>query len=289
MFVSDNSVKSTRKYFSSQLEDYFSQSEIRFMFNQALKKRLNLSSNDIVLADGLKLSESDLLFFRNITKRLKANEPFQYIIGLTEFYGLEFKCDKRALIPRPETEELVGLIYQDYKDESGILKFVDFCSGSGCITLALKSILAKSEANGVDISSDALSLSCENADSLNLHARFIQGDVLDNGFVVDIENCDFIVSNPPYIPNNDRSEMHQNVLDYEPQIALFVDDNEPFIFYKKIAKLAKNMLTPSGTLYFEIHERYGAEIVEIVTSEGFSKVNLIQDLQGKDRMIRARL
>lgn len=287
MFVQTNSVQAVKAYFKERLQDQFSESEIKAMLKVAICERLKLSSADYLLCDSNLLSESDLLYFRSIVKRLQNNEPFQYIIGQTEFFGLELKCDLRALIPRPETEELVEWVMEVVSPENTL---VDFCTGSGCIALALKHQLPKAIVYATDISKEALTLSKENAKNLNLEVNFIQHDALSGQLPSTLteQSIDIIVSNPPYIPELDKQEMQANVLDFEPHLALFVGDDNALVFYKTIASLAKNLLKENGLLFFEIHERLANETKEAIEALGFADVEIRKDLQGKDRMIKAR-
>ena len=285
MFVTDNSVSSTRKYFNERLDRLFSKSELKLMFNAFLMHRLGISRSDLLLSDSLKCSESDLLYFRSCVKRLQSNEPFQYVIGTTEFYGLEIKCDTRALIPRPETEELVDWIASE--TENGAIRILDLCTGSGCIALGLKSALPTATIKGLDFSKEALSLANENAESLQLDVEFFEGDVLTMNDFSEVGEYDVFVSNPPYIPVSNKKNMHSNVLDFEPEMALFVENNNPFIFYDKIIHLAINHLKSKGKVYFEIHEKYAADILDLLINYGFVDIEIRQDMQGKDRMVRA--
>ena len=285
MFVSDNSVKSVRKYFSDRLQPLFSTSEIRFMFQEALMQRLNLSKNDLILSDGLKLSESDLLYFRSIVKRLQADEPFQYILGSTTFYNLRMRCDARALIPRPETEELVDWIVTDCA-ESKPAHILDLCTGTGCIALALKSVFQNSVVEAVDVSRAALDLAIQNATDNLLEVEFFQVDLLREQPPAG-KKYDIWVSNPPYIPERDKEAMHANVLEYEPHLALFVPNNDPLLFYRRIVELAPEYLNNGGMLYLEIHEQLGREVRELLVQSGYECIEIRSDLQGRERMVRA--
>lgn len=260
---------------------------MKAMLKVAICERLKLSSADYLLCDSNLLSESDLLYFRSIVKRLQNNEPFQYIVGQTEFFGLELKCDARALIPRPETEELVEWVMEVAAPENTL---IDFCTGSGCIALALKSQLPKARVYGTDVSKEALELSKENASALNLDVSFIQHDALSDQLpsILTEQSIDIIVSNPPYIPELDKQEMQANVLNFEPHLALFVENDNALIFYKAIASQAARLLKKNGLLFFEIHERLALETKEAIEALGFVDVEIRKDLQGKDRMIKAR-
>jgi release factor glutamine methyltransferase len=290
MFVQTNTVEAVKNYFRERLKAQFSESEIRQMLKFAVCERLNMSSADYLLSDPQLLSESDLLYFRSIVKRLQANEPFQYIIGHVEFYGLTLKTDKRALIPRPETEELVRWIVDDHSAQKE-LNVMDLCSGSGCIALAVKSELTKAKVIGADVSKDALNLARENALSLDLDVQWFELDLLDPAAYARFEEAAFDswVSNPPYIPHADKTSMAANVLEHEPHLALFVEDHDPLIFYRVIAQQGKKYLKKGGRLYFEIHEELAESVVQLLEKENYHSVEVRQDLQGKNRMVKAVL
>lgn len=286
MFVADNSLKSVKHYFCDRLKPVFSDREIRMMFQLCVEKRLNVSPAEILLSDGIRMSESDLLYFRSVVKRLLNHEPFQYILGETEFYGLLLKTDARALIPRPETEELVDWIVKSHYRDSA--KMIDVCSGSGCIALALKKQFPHAVVTGIDVSQDALSLSVENAQFNQLDVQFERQDVLSDQLTTVDASIDVIVSNPPYVKENEKIGMQEHVLVHEPHLALFVTDDSPLVFYDKITSFASRVLKPGGWLYFEINEQYGKEMIQLLQTYAFDQVELQQDLQGKDRMIRGR-
>ena len=289
MFVIENTVASIKSYMIDKLCDFYNEREINYFFKVAVCQRLNIDDAQFLLASKNRLSESDLLFFRNIVKRLQDREPFQYIIGETWFYDLKFKCDKRALIPRPETEELVDLIIKDHIESAGLV-IADFCSGSGCIAISLTKNLKESKVIGIEFSQDAIDLSKKNALLNHVAVSFLYGNVLEN-LPIDIEDksIDIIVSNPPYIPLKDKEKMEKNVLDFEPHMALFVSNENPLVFYKSIAKHATYKLKDKGLIYFEIHEDYGSETKNMLEDIGFENVIIIQDLQGKNRFIKASL
>jgi len=284
MFVIDNQLKTAKNYFSEQLKNLFTATEINSMWKEIICLRLKWNHSDFILNTTFRLSESDLLFIRSYVHRLQDNEPFQYIHGTTTFFGLELKCDKRALIPRPETEELVA-----WAVEFGPYKTIaDLCTGSGCIALGLKSKFPESDITGVDISEDALSLAKENSKLTNLDVKFNHADVLNiNGDLL-VNKWDCIISNPPYIPTNERESIAENVLNFEPEIALFVENDNPIIFYEAIIKYAKSNLSGNGFLFFEIHPDFSAEISDLLNLKGFINIELRKDLQGKNRMIKAQ-
>lgn len=284
MFVIDNQLKTAKNYFSEQLKNLFTSTEINSMWKEIICFRFNWNASDFILNTTFRLSESDLLFIRSYVHRLKKNEPFQYIHGITTFFGLELICDKRALIPRPETEELVA-----WTVEFGPHKTIaDLCTGSGCIALGLKSKFSESNVTGLDFSTDALSLAKENSKLTNLDVEFIHADVLNiNRDLLD-QKWDCIISNPPYIPSNERESIAENVLNFEPEISLFVENENPIIFYEAIVKYAKSNLSENGFLFFEIHPDFSAKISDLLNLKGFINIELRKDLQGKNRMIKAQ-
>lgn len=290
MFVASNKLFDLKKYFKQKLDKYFSLSEIKLMFDEIVMQRLQLSRTDLLLNKDLRLSESDLLHVRTIAHRLLDHEPFQYIMGETEFCGLNLKCDARALIPRPETEELVQWIQESFPEKNAELNILDLCSGSGCIALALKSNFQNAIISALDVSQEALNLANENAQISQLEVNFFEHDLLSSTRLDFPKNSfDCWVSNPPYIPSKEKELMHANVLNHEPHVALFVDDHDALIFYRKIATLAKDYLKERGLLFFEIHENLATDVNKILEELNLYNIEIKQDLQGKNRMVKASL
>lgn len=257
------------------------------MFNVAAEERLSVK-NAFLLPEDRALSESDLLFFHFMVKRLLKGEPFQQIIGFTGFYDLKIKVSPEVLTPRPETEELVYLIVNDLKKEVLLNpRILDVCSGSGCIALALKSSFPPAMVSGLEKSGKAVEAAKGNAQLLKLDVPFEICDVLTDDWNAENNSIDIIVSNPPYIMNSERVEMSNTVLDFEPEIALFVPDTAPLLFYEAIAEKGQKLLKEKGKLYFEINEQFGKETVAMLEEAGYQHIQLFKDLQGKDRMIRA--
>ena len=215
--------------------------------------------------------------------RLKAGIPIQYIMQSAPFYGRDFKVNPSVLIPRNETEELVHLIIQENKDAG--LHILDVGTGSGCIPITLALEMERPIVLAVDISRDALDLAQLNASIHHTAIDFFQLDALEEEFP--IKNLDIIVSNPPYVRELEKQKMHQNVLDHEPHLALFVTDQDPLVFYRKIAQKGKNCLKHKGRLYFEINEALGSPILEMLFALGYTELRLLKDLNDKDRIITA--
>jgi release factor glutamine methyltransferase len=287
MFVPDNTLKSAKNYFYDRLDSRFSTTELKSMWTQLICKRMNWSSSDLLLNQGERLSESDLLYVRSFVKGLMNDVPFQYLVGETDFYGLNISCDSRALIPRPETEELVAWIIETNAHPKRI---IDCCTGTACIALALKATYPNASVQGLDYSKEALDLSAENAKKLKLDLELIHEDALhfSERFLSEVNEYDIIVSNPPYIPEQEKSTMSAHVLEHEPSMALFVDDQDPIVFYKELIKFADLKLVKGGFLFFELHELYGEEVKEYLQIFEFEKIEIRKDLQGKSRMLKAQ-
>jgi len=215
---------------------------------------------------------------KQIIADLKTKKPIQYILGETEFYGLQFKVNEHTLIPRPETEELVKWILKEEFSSA-----LDIGTGSGCIAITLaKNTNAKITA--IDISKEAIDVAKENTKNNKVEIDFMLQDILQ---AETLSKVDLIVSNPPYILNSEKEKMEANVLDFEPDLSLFISDNDPLLFYKKIGVLAEKSLNCGGKLYFEINEKYGAEILEMLSKIGFVDIALKKDINDKDRMVKA--
>jgi release factor glutamine methyltransferase len=219
-------------------------------------------------------------------EKLMNHEPVQYVLNECWFCGLKLFVDQNVLIPRPETEELVEWIIANCKFPIDELSILDIGSGSGCIPIALKRKLRKADVWSCDISEAALQVAKRNAETLGAAVSFLQLDFLNKEETRQLSTFDIIISNPPYVPEKDRQQMHPNVLNYEPHTALFVPDNDALIFYKVIAEFAGEHLNPGGTIYLEIHEELGDAVSSLFTSKGY-KTELKKDMQGKDRMIKA--
>ena len=217
-------------------------------------------------------------------ERLKTGEPIQYIIGKGPFYGRDFLVSPATLIPRNETEELVHMIIKE-NPKAG-LKILDIGTGTGCIPISLALEMKAPEVFAIDISEDALKIAIQNAEALEAKVTFSICDILTQ--TPDVSELDILVSNPPYIPEREKNDMHRNVLDFEPGLALFVSNDDPLIFYKMIAEKGKHLLKPGGKLYFEINEKYGIEVAELMQSLGYSDVQVLKDLNGKERIAVGR-
>lgn len=226
-----------------------------------------------------------------IISRLNRQEPIQHVIGTTIFCGLEFEVSPDVLIPRPETEDLVRLIMHDFADradpvDAKPVSVLDIGTGSGCLAVTLSRFLPTSIVTAWDVSDKALAMAQRNAEQLNADVTFERQDIL-NVPVTETRQFDCIVSNPPYVTRSEAAQMERNVLDYEPDVALFVEDNDPLIFYKAVAEFSRLHLTPDGACYVEINERFGQDTRRVFEERGFRQIQVYKDIHGKDRSIRA--
>jgi len=288
-------IKKFRDYFNITLKKLYPTSEIDTFLFLLLEEYLNFKRIDIVLKSNFEISSEDLIRLKSSTKLLEQEIPIQYILGKTEFYGFPFILNKHVLIPRPETEELVNTVLNKVSkleplhpiEKEKKLKILDIGTGSGCIPISLKKSLPFAEITAIDVSNEALTIAKKNAVLNKVDINLTQQDILNTTSLNQLN--DVIVSNPPYVRESEKKEIKNNVLNNEPHMALFVEDNNPLVFYNKIAELAKNHLTKNGTLFFEINQYLGKETVELIKLKGFNKIQLKKDIFGRDRIIIASL
>ncbi|WP_288956265.1 peptide chain release factor N(5)-glutamine methyltransferase [uncultured Polaribacter sp.] len=290
-------LKEFRNYFSEALSEIYPKTEIDTFFFLLIEEKLHLQRIDTVLKPDFLIDDDMLLRLKNITKRLQKEEPIQYILGKTEFYGLPFIVNENTLIPRPETEELVEWIIKEIQEKrikskdviSNIneksLSILDIGTGTGCIPISLANNLKCVKISAIDVSKKALQIARKNANLNNAEVDFIEMDILNTNKLN--QQYDIIISNPPYVRELEKVEINNNVLENEPHLALFVTDENPLIFYKKITDLAKQHLTKNGVLFFEINQYLGKETVEILDKKGFQNIILKKDLFGNNRMLKA--
>ena len=281
-------LKECRLHIHEALSEIYPKTEIDSFFFLMIEEKLNLQRIDTVLKPDLLISQDNLTTFIKIIKRLQNEEPIQYILKKTSFYGLPFIVDKNTLIPRPETEELVAWIIEEAskgklhkKDKISIL---DIGTGTGCIPISLAKNLIKSSVSAIDISQKALLIAKKNALLNNTKIDFFEMDILNTESLP--QKFDIIVSNPPYVRELEKTEIKKNVLQNEPHLALFVDNNNPLLFYKKIADLAIKYLRKNGLLFFEINQYLEKETVKMLEMKGFKNIELRKDLFGNYRMIQ---
>lgn len=277
---------------------YDDDEEVQSLFLIALHEVLGYKKTDYILNKQTLVPDTALLKLNNILLGLTKGTPIQYIIGHTEFYGLKFKVNPSVLIPRPETEELVEWILSVCSSQLAVdtsalnpqpstLNLLDIGTGSGCIAIALKKHLPKANVSAVDISPEALAIAKENALLNEVGVDFIEDDILNHSSYYH-SKFNIIVSNPPYIKEEEKSEMHQNVLAYEPHTALFVSNDRPLIFYEAIADFGLENLKRGGTLFFEINAGLSKETIQMLGGKGFIDIRLKIDMQGKERMVSAQ-
>ena len=273
-----------KKKFLSQFENEYPPEEANSFFNILIKYYLGWKRIDLALDPSKEINAAEIKNLDVAQSQLSNHVPIQYIMGETEFFGNRFKVNNQVLIPRPETEDLVQWIIDDLQGaEKRHLKILDIGTGSGCIAVSLAKVFPEAAVTAVDISEEALEVAQENAILNETEVNFGQDNVLQLDSLT--EKFDVIVSNPPYVRELEKEQMQRNVLEHEPELALYVKDNDPLIFYKKITKLAEDGLRPGGRLYFEINQYLGEQTLGIVKSSGF-ETELRKDIFGNDRMIR---
>lgn len=273
-----------KELFINSLNSIYSNEEVLSIFNILLSHRLKMTKTDLILQSNSTIDVTNII---NDLERLKKCEPIQYIIESTVFFDLNFIVTPAVLIPRQETEELVFKIIQDHKTSKEKLKILDIGTGSGVIPITLAKHFQNCSVFATDFSTEALIIAQLNAKNNQVEIEYISHDILIDSHELLPQDLDIIVSNPPYIPKSCFNQMHENVLNFEPQSALFVPDEDPLIFYKKIAKIARIHLKKNGKLYFETFESFHPQIVEYMKNLGFSNVLSIHDMNNKPRFIVA--
>ena len=279
-------IKNYRTYFIETLTPIYDAIEAESFFYLILEQLHQMKRIDLALQPESTFSDKQIDDWNAIVKQLQQEIPIQYILGKTSFYGLDFEVDENVLIPRPETEELVDWILMNCKTvRRQDCKILDIGTGSGCIAISLAKNLPQSKVSAIDVSDNALTLAKRNAILNEVEVTFIHQNILETQDLND--TFDIIVSNPPYVRNLEKTEIKNNVLEHEPHLALFVEDDDALVFYKKIATLAQKNLKENGQLYFEINQYLGEEMIDLLESMGFVGVELRKDIYGNDRMIRA--
>lgn len=282
-------IKQYRTQFIKELSPFYDAYEAESFFYLILEDKHKLRQIDLALNHELAFEENDFMIWDELLKQLKKDVPIQYLLGKTHFYGLDFEVNENVLIPRPETEELVEWIINENAspDKNKKIRILDIGTGTGCIAISLAKNLPNAEVFGVDVSKKAIETAKRNAIRNDADVTFMFLDILET----EEFTCQFdiIVSNPPYVRNLEKIEIKKNVLDYEPHLALFVEDNDPLIFYRKIASLAQNGLLKNGKLYFEINQYLGKEMIDLLESMSFENVELRKDIYDNDRMIKGNI
>ena len=287
--MSSNLVRDCRRYYAGELEKIYGSNEANALIMILLEHYFGIDRVKIALEPELRLSESELLTLHFAVKELLKNKPIQYIIGVTEFCGMQFQVDENVLIPRPETEELVSQLVSCSVSQlsSPSCRILDIGTGSGCIAISLAKLIKNSEVTAIDISEKALLVAKKNAEANGVSVNFIQADILNIKEGLFDKKFDIIVSNPPYVCESEKKEMRANVLEYEPASALFVSDDDPLLFYRKILDFAQKNLKEGGEVWFEINEKLGAETKKLCIDKKFKNVEIISDFRGKNRIVKA--
>jgi release factor glutamine methyltransferase len=277
-------IKALKEFFQDELGRIYPKEEILSFFYLLSEAYLSKSRIDLALTPILEVNPDQEISFLKALEQLKMEYPIQYIIGYTEFMDLVFEVNEQVLIPRPETEEMIRWILASTSKKTNNT-ILDIGTGSGCIPIVLAKHLPESSIEAIDVSATALEVATRNARRHEVVINFIQNDILKMDTLQN--DYDIIVSNPPYVRESEKKLMRDNVLRYEPDLALYVSDTDPLLFYKQIAKLAAKGLKPNGYLYFEINQYLGAALCELLESLDFKNIELKKDIYGADRMIRA--
>ena len=270
--------------FVNDLSNIMDEVEARSIFYLLTEDLKGYSRTDFLINQSEIISDKEGLFISEVKSRLLLHEPIQYILGKASFYGLTFNVNQNVLIPRPETEELVRWVLDDIGDVA--MDIVDLCTGSGCIGVSLKYYNPNCSVELVDVSDEALKVANKNAHLNNVTINSTSMNLLKDGLT---KSFDIIVSNPPYVMYEEKVRMRNNVIAYEPHLALFVEDDDPLIFYRKIAEQGLSCLKINGSIYFEINEALGDEMIALMRNMGYCNIILRKDLNNKDRMLKATL
>ena len=273
-----------KEIFLDSLKENLPSREIENIFFELLFFKMNWERVDYLLNKNQKLSPKEVSFFKNCLEKINKNIPVQYITGQANFCNLLMKVNPNVLIPRPETQELVHLILNNHKQDS-LKEILDIGTGSGCIIIALKKTLPNTNCTAIDISKEAIRTAKANAVLNKVEVDFITKDILK--YENEEKSWDMIVSNPPYIPISNKKHMHPNVVQNEPSQALFVENEEPLKYYQLISDFANNHLKKNGKIYFEIHEDFANDVVNLLSTKKYFKTTVHKDFQGKNRFVVA--
>lgn len=282
-----NKLKDLRDQYAGVLYSIYPKEETDAMLTMLIERFFQVSRTDLALNPDHRLSESEILRLHFAVKELKNHKPIQYILKYTDFLNTRIMVDESVLIPRQETEEMVQFIIDNEKGRRG-LKILDIGTGSGCIAIALAKNLADSIVTGIDVSAEALKTASRNIFVNEVMVSFKEFNILNPDSGYDLGQFDIIVSNPPYVTEEDKKLMQENVLKHEPHKALFVEDGNPLLFYKAILYFAGEHLFRGGRIYFEINEKYGKEVAGLLSISSYASVLLSKDIHGKDRFVSGR-
>ena len=282
----EKNIQNLIRHIAAAVANIYEAHEAKAMAMLVVEQVLRLSPLQLSVARQQAVSEEQWQQAADIVERLRQHEPLQYVLGCAHFYGLELEVNPAVLIPRPETEELVDLVVRENTGRQQ-LHILDICTGSGCIPIALSAHLAAEKVYGLDISQPALDLARKNALKYGQPVEWLQQDILKQDLPLSPASFDIMVSNPPYVLEQEKALMRENVLAFEPHLALFVPDNNALLFYKRIAALGGSHLKAGGKLYLEINEQQALPLKQLLQEFGYDQVQVLPDLFGKDRFIRA--
>ncbi len=280
-----DSSKKLLQYIKESITLDESEEEVISLSYYIIEHLFDLNKNEIILDRSINISSSELKALHKFLERINDHEPIQYIIGEADFYDRKFVVNPSVLIPRPETEELVHLIISEYKGKKP--KFADVGTGSGCIPVTLAKELNGAKAYAIDFDPRVIRTAKQNSERHGVQVNFMLIDVLRETFP--LQSLDFVVSNPPYVTYADRELMKANVTHHEPATALYVKDEDPLLFYRRIAEISAQSLKPEGKIYFEVNEKYADDVKSLLEVMDFEECQVVRDLNGKDRIVHARL
>jgi release factor glutamine methyltransferase len=289
MKIATNKLSDLYEFYKSELSLIYDEGELYSIFELVCEKYLNYSKTQVTQYFNENINQSNLINIYNAGVELKKGTPIQYILKEAFFYDLIFNVSNEVLIPRPETEELVNLIIKSQiANNSNPITILDIGTGSGCIPITLKKHLPQAKVFGIDISEQALEVAKSNAIKNDVDVEFIKEDILSD-FLILNSNFSIIVSNPPYVLNSEAQQMDARVLEHEPHLALFVEDNDPIIFYKRIIDLCDKYLEEKGWLFFELNPMYAIDVKNYANdSKIFNFTEILSDMSGKQRFLKAQ-
>ena len=289
MKIATNKLSDLYEFYKNELSLIYDEGELCSIFELVCEKYLNYSKTEVKQYYNENINQSNLINIYNAGVELKKGTPIQYILKEAFFFDLTFNVSNAVLIPRPETEELVDIIIKQFiTHNSSLLTILDIGTGSGCIPITLKTHLSQAKVFGIDISEQALEIAKSNAVKNNVNVEFIKEDILSNLLILN-SNFSIIVSNPPYVLNSEAQQMDARVLEHEPHLALFVEDNDPIIFYKRIIDLCNKYLLEKGWLFFELNPMYAIDVKNYaIASKIFNFTEILSDMSGKQRFLKAQ-
>ena len=280
-------IQEAQKFLSGNIKNIYSRREAAIITDWVLEDILQLKKIDRLVYKEKSLTKEQTFLLHKYSGELLQYRPVQYVLGYAYFMKMKFFVDENVLIPRPETEELVDWMVQSVNNKNRAYNILDIGTGSGIIPVSVKKCFPAAEVSATDISMNALEVARKNAAANDTIIRFYQADILNENEWETFATYDIVISNPPYVRLSEKDKMDENVLTWEPHLALFVNDDDPLLFYRKITRFAKRRLNDNGSLFFEINEALGNETVQLLQENNFREITVRKDLQGKDRMVKA--